>query len=209
MGLNDICDKIYVISLPHRYDRREHAIQQAEKFRFEFEFFDAIDGDEILNFTNLRNGENGLLLTYDKLIQKIDKEGHGSVIILEDDFEFVEDLRDRLEEIDAVPDDWNLIYLGMNRDKLGAGFIKPQVVNDKVIRVFSSFGAHAILLSKAARKNIAEKIKMLDKPLDVMYCDVQQEMNAYGFVKNMCVQFDSHSDIIKFNPGYRAAGIFD
>lgn len=211
MSINSICDKVYVVSLPHRLDRREHAIEQGKKFNFEFEFFDAINGDEIFNFTGLRNGENALLQSYLSLLHKIKEDTSlNEILIMEDDFEFVEDVNARLaNEIGSIPADCDLLYLGMNRSSLGAGFIPPQQINDHVIKIFSSFGAHAIVITRRMIDPIIEKIKMFDKPLDVMYVELQQQYNAYGFAKNLCVQYDSHSDIIKFNPGYRAAGIFD
>lgn len=209
MKISDLSDKIIVMNLDKRTDRLHNCNLQAEKFNFNFVRINSIDGSLINNNTNLRNGELGLLKTYKKVLEYCIDENFQQVLIMEDDFQFDEDVEERLEEIKLIPDNWDVIYLGANHYHLGAGTIKPIKINDKIIRIYSSYGAHSIIIKKSMYQKIYEKILEYKFPIDVIFANMQIEINAYGFIKNICKQYDSYSDILCFNPFYNAKGIFN
>ena len=62
--LNSI-DKVFVVSLPERVDRRELISKELEKYNIPFEFYDAIKHD---------NGARGLLMTMHKLFKECEEK---------------------------------------------------------------------------------------------------------------------------------------
>jgi hypothetical protein len=210
MRISEIVDKVIVMNLERRTDRLKHCKEQAKKFDFNFTRISSIDGLAIKTIpNNIKAGEYGLYLTYMKVLDYAIQKNLNTVLIMEDDFQFEDDLEDRLEEIKHVPNDWDLIYLGANHYYLGAGDIPPQTVNQSVMKLKSSFCAHSIIFT---RSMLIEFKKQLEKTIlvpDMILKNIQPEFNCYGFKNNICKQYDSYSDIINTNPYYNSKGVFD
>ena len=210
MTLNDIAENIFTINLIRRKDRFDHFMEQTNKFDFHAMVTAAVDSKEIVNPTNLRPGEYALLLSYAKIIEWAKLRAWDKIIILEDDVVFEDDLNDRLErEWKLIPDNWDLVYLGENNCSLGAGWLPSTPVNESIRRIYSSFGAHAIVIKSHMYNRILDGIMKFDKPLDVMYCDLQSSSHTYGFNRPLAKQKSFESDIIGFNPMYLEQGVFD
>lgn len=216
--ISELWDYAFVVSLKSRQDRREHAIQNAKEVGFTFEFFDAIDKNQIVNYTELRDGEFALLNSYLGLLTEIENSilKNSRILILEDDFEFTTDykfLNDRKIILTINDLSYPLVYLGGNHRSLGAGKLPPKFIcsseNLELYEIYSSFGAHAIITTPESRSAIKDKILQFDRPLDVMYTDLQKSMGAIGIFPSLCKQYDSVSDIIGYNPQYNKQGVFN
>ncbi len=209
MNLNDICKDIFIINLDRREDRWAHCSQQIDKFGFKAEKIKAVDGSGIFNPTSLSPSNYALLLSHRLAIEMAKERGLREVIILEDDADFVENLNERLKEVEEVPTDWDIIYLGANLWHLGAGKQPPVSVGENIYRVYDAFTTHALYLRDTAFDSVLIEIDKLDRPLDIIYTGLQKQLNAYAFKKNLAAQYDSHSDISGFNTQYKARGLFD
>ena len=209
MILTDICPDIYVINLLRRTDRFEKVQAQSKKFGFPFIITCAVDAREVQNPTKLRDGEHALLLSHARVINWAKSRNLESVIVFEDDFECVENFNERLAEFKEIPADWDVVYLGGNHSHLGAGNVGPTQITENVMRVYSTFTTHAMLINKSMYGVVLDKISQLSAPLDVIYCDIQKKYNCYAFSRNLCKQYDSYSDIIGFDPEYNKKGIYD
>ncbi len=163
---------------------------------------------EVQNPTHLRNGEYALLLSHKKALERAKEDKLKQVVILEDDFCFVDDVNERLAELSNIPDHWDVIYLGANHYHLGAGRIPPTEISPGILRVYSSFTTHAMIVKDTVYDEVLSSIDKLKHPLDIIYCDVQLKYNAFGFAKNLCKQIDGHSDIIGFDPHYNRMGVY-
>ncbi len=129
---------------------------------------------------------------------------------MEDDFAPVPDFNERLSELQDVPEDAELIMLGANLYHCGAGSIPPVEVNDKVLRVFSAFTTHALIVKESIYDVVLAGIDKLNQPLDIVYLtDVQSRGKSYTFKKNLVKQLDGYSDIVQFSVNYNAAGFYD
>ena len=116
-----VFDKIYIINLEHRKDRKDSVIKQLEKEGItNYEFITAINGndDEISNlFKNIRKngskigtpGHLGCLLSHKKVLMKAKEDNINSFMILEDDIILKDGFINRLNSI-LLPD-WECIYL--------------------------------------------------------------------------------------------------
>ncbi len=209
MNLNNICPDIFVINLDRREDRLENCKIQAAQLGFSFERIPAIDGREVFNFTNLRPGENALNLSHLLAIDAAKHRGYKQTIVLEDDAEFVPDFNKKLALFYEVPLDWDLVYFGANLHHLGAGRITEEKVTDSVVKVYSAFTTHAMLIKDTVYDFVINEINNATAPLDIIYGQVQRKFNAYAFTPSLIKQTDGFSDIINFSQDYNSLGVFD
>lgn len=210
MTLNDITDNIFVINLLRRQDRAQHMLEQSGKFGLTLQWVPAVDAREVSNPTHLRDGEWGLLLSHAKVLEYAKSRSLDKIIILEDDCYFHDDFNERLDrEFPQVPEDWEVIMLSGNHYHLGAGTIAPEQVSQNIMRVFASFTTHALIIKNSVFDLILDAVRRAEKPLDVIYRDViQSRGKTYAFCKNLGGQIDGFSDIIQFDAGYNAGGIY-
>lgn len=209
MKIKELADEIIVINLEKRKDRLENCLEQSKKYNFSFTRIEAIDGEEIENSRGLRPGEYALLLSHKKAIEYCVDKNFKKALILEDDFQFYDDTEERLEEFNLIPDDWEVVYLGANHYNLGAGSIPPEKINGGIIRIFTSFTTHALLINQSCFPSISKILENPVEPLDVCYLDIQKNKKCYSFSKSICKQYDSYSDIIYTDPQYNKRGVFD
>ena len=209
MKIKDLADEIIVINLEKRKDRLENCLEQSKKYNFSFTRIEAIAGEDVENSRGLRLGEYALLLSHKKAIEYCSDKNLKKALILEDDFQFYDDTEERLEEFNLIPDDWEVVYLGANHYNLGAGSIPPEKINGGIIRIFTSFTTHALLINQSCFPNILKILENPVEPLDVCYLDIQKNKKCYSFSKSICKQYDSYSDIIYIDPQYNKRGLFD
>lgn len=117
-------DKIFIINLERRSDRKDQMIQMLNKFCLgNYEFVTAIDGQnpEISNeFEKLKNsnetqivssGHYGCLLSHIKALELAQKQNLKSVLILEDDV-FLDSSYYTLINKIKIPQNYDMIYFG-------------------------------------------------------------------------------------------------
>jgi len=113
---NGINPKIYVLNLQRSNDRREFMIDQLNKFKVDFELFQAIDGrllkDEYiqehaivqeLNRINISKGHLACALSHLFIYKRISERNDKHILILEDDIrlsdKFIEIIREAFEHL--------------------------------------------------------------------------------------------------------------
>ena len=117
-------DKIFIINLERRTDRKDQMIKMLNKFCIEnYEFVEALDGKDIEisnEFEKIKNskktkivntGHYGCLLSHIKALELAQKQNLKSVLILEDDVILDEDYY-KLINITKIPNNYDMIYLG-------------------------------------------------------------------------------------------------
>jgi glycosyl transferase family 25 len=142
-------DRIWIINLPHRTDRRREMEQQLERVGLlgdpRVAFFAAFSVSDPGPF--LRAGSNGLFKSHLALLDQA-AAAQESVLILEDDCDF---LVDALETY-RMPDDWDVFYGGYfatNPDNLQESDI---------------IGSHFMAFSKAAVATCADYLHRYTQP---------------------------------------------
>lgn len=209
MNLQEFVKDIFIINLEKRPDRLDSCKKQAEKFGFKFIIIQALDGSLIDNPTNLRAGEYGLNRTYFQAVKLAKDLKLDRVLIFEDDIVFDNDFNERLNELNEIPNDWQLIYCGSNRSSCGAGWLPEENITENIVKVRSVFGCHAIIIKNTIYDVVLDELNKIDVPIDVAMTRIQQKYPCYGFKKNPCKQSDGYSDIIHFNPMYNSLKVFD
>jgi hypothetical protein len=134
-----------VITLPHRNDRQEHFTQLAETAGLEFRWFPGACETPPRDFRGSA-GAWGCAVAHGTLLM----QGHGDLLVLEDDAEIPEDFLVRLDEIlPKLPEHWGLL-------KLGGQHIKPPApVTEGLVQARYMIRTHAYFVRSSYRERVA------------------------------------------------------
>jgi GR25 family glycosyltransferase involved in LPS biosynthesis len=213
--LNEFFDKIYCINLNRRKDRWQNVSKLFKKHNLIVERFPACDGipkdykhAESLDEWNrpkshkgkLNAGEIGCALSHKAIMKIISKKKYKSVLVLEDDVDFVQNLTAEFNKmIQYLPEDWDMLYIGGN-NKIGHPAQKElEIVNKYYARTRLTLTTSSYAVRQTAVKKIRNLLK--DEPfrmaIDTAYTKVQQmpDINAYVMRPSLAWQVASFSDI--------------
>ena len=123
--INKYFDKVFVISLINRPDRRSAVTESLKKKNIEFEFYDAIEfgwANSIVEYskgkgTNIFKvgGEISCLMSHYACIKIAKERGYKNILIFEDDTVLLKNFNLIIQNyLDALPEDWNMLYLSCN-----------------------------------------------------------------------------------------------
>lgn len=207
--------KIFVISLPFRFDRRKEVKDLLEKNNLDFNFYDAyyLSNNNINNlykyFTShsikyISHGALGCAFSHIKLLEQISNYSDNEYfIIFEDDILLKRDFKTKLDFLmENYPTDADIFFLGTrnerNRDyKFRCKFGYNKTYNSRL-------GAYGYMINP---KN-AKKIVQLIKPINLLCGGIdtaigklirQNKIIAYQFEQSI-VLHNSESPSSIFNP---------
>lgn len=188
-------DKIFVINLERRPERRERMQAALKLLNLQYELFSAIDGRQLNesyleehNVTMLpgwrdpwgsrpiTNGEIGCFLSHYFIWEKVVDGEMDSVMVIEDDIRFLSGFRRRfsemLDEVKRLSLDWDLIYLGRKRlVRSGEPFVSG--ASHLVHPAYTYWTVGYMLSLSGAKKLLAQqplgKIMAVDEYLPVMF----------------------------------------
>ena len=187
-------DRILVVNLLRRPERRERMKAALALLNLEYEMLEAVDGRQ-LNDSYLAelgvkmlpgwrdpwgsrpitNGEIGCFLSHYFIWERVLQENLSSVIVLEDDIRFLPQFRKRFYavagEVRQLAADWDLVYLGRKRLVRGEPLLKgarwvvrPAYTYWTVGYMISSRGAGKLIAQDPLKRMMA-----VDEYLPVMF----------------------------------------
>lgn len=106
----------------------------------------AVDGEHLVPRDGLNMNEVGCLLSHIGLWRKA---AEGPMLIMEDDVVFCEDFGQEIRTPRKLPEDWDIIFLGISWPEIG-----PEV--DGFSKVISCYGTFAYIVSAKAAKRLVE-----------------------------------------------------
>lgn len=128
----DYFDRIYIINLPYRTDRKAEMAEQLRKIGLSFDsanvvLFPAVRPEQAMGFPTI--GTRGCFLSHLGVLQDAARAGLSRVLILEDDLNFSADFLQRMPEvINALQSkSWSVFYGGyrlMSSVQLGDGVLQ-------------------------------------------------------------------------------------
>lgn len=220
-------DKVFVINLAHRKDRRQEIIKELKRVGIEnFEFFKAIKPNkEMINIWNpnflnpipkwfellgkdhtaYRIGSLGCMLSHLEIIKKCIENNYENVLILEDDtiFEIKYGMTFKLV-MDTLGNQINnlefgLLYLAGNHR--GATIEKK---TNNINKVVGTLTTGSYIINRRAMKCIVERMPHFPREVDVFYSDyIQKEYPCYCIVPHLTRQGEGYSDIVQQNVSYK------
>ena len=188
MKLNDYFSKIYCINMDKSVDRWKSCVEQFENFGLDVERFSGIEVNHSKN--GLLPGEIGVMKTNYEIIKLSKELGLDNVLILEDDFLFVDDFNDKFDSyINQIPDNWDFLYFGGNHEQ---NLIK---IDENVSKMTYSFALHTHAVKNTMYDKILNTLPNEKKPVDVYYAEMMSYSNAYVFRPHISFQREGFSNI--------------
>ena len=176
MNIGKDFDAYYVISLSKRKDRRKAVKEQCDRLEIDFEFFDAVDGevdefewspnDSIYGWTK---GAAALVHSTINLIEHAKKEGHETILIMEDDLLFTKDAKQYLDLVN-LPDRaaWDMFFFGYLER------MSSFPLDNKVTRLRSAFCCHCYAINERVYDDYLFFLKNVNQPIDWITSDYFQ-----------------------------------
>ena len=157
----------------------------------------------------MRPGELGHLTSFLRIFQDVLKHDYETILVLEDDCEFVGDFKnDFFKSYNELPDDWSLFYLGVNQAhldttpepiKISNNICKLIGVNPKKKKYKKGgiYGTHAMLLKRKAVKKWLLKAHPFNMASDIVMGKLVNEYNqikAYYGCKQLIRETSTMND---------------
>lgn len=147
VAMRDIFDRVVCVNLAHRPDRWESFRQQIDQIDWPFrevERVEAVDGrkETVPGWWRANAGAWGCYRSHLRILKQAIEDGVDSVLIFEDDAVFAPDFAERCREfLDALPPDWDMIYLGGEHSHVRRR--PPTRINAFVMRPYYATRTHA------------------------------------------------------------------
>ncbi len=146
LSLDDLFDKVFIINLARREDRKSIMLKVLKNLKIEnFEFFNAIDGatidteelykQGILLDKDLGRGEIGCFLSHREVWKIAASRHYERILIMEDDIRFNPKYPSISRVMQHVPPNWDIVHFHSNVERPGR--IK---INDFVYRGDHEYG---------------------------------------------------------------------
>jgi collagen beta-1,O-galactosyltransferase len=220
-------DKVILISLERRPERRQRMFACLNELEINFELFNAIDGKQ-LNQSYLDElgihylpgwkdpwgerpmtfGEVGCFLSHYFIWLKMIAEEINTVLILEDDVDFEPNFKQNvlhtLEEVERVNSNWDLVYVGRKPLVPDSEVIIPNTTN-LVIPSYSYWTLGYIISLRGARKLVTarplDNLLPVDEFIPIMF-NRHTETEWVNFFSNRNLEAYSVNPLIIFPTHY-------
>lgn len=188
--MNNYFDKIFCINLDHRPGKWEFMEGQFKKYGLKVERFKAINGNPNNLKVPISNGDVGCTLSHLGVIKKAKEEKLKSILVLEDDAEFIEGFLGKFKEYyKQVPKDWQMLYLG-------GSHLRPIIpVSTNVAKISHTYTTHSYAIKDSVYDMVIKRFPNLQKEVDVYYADIQKIIKAYVIRPHLTWQKEGFSDI--------------
>lgn len=210
-------DRIFIINLKHRTDRRERMLSEMKKQQItNYEFFDAIrpTSEEVNEwnpkfchhvmryidpnkFDNYRIGCLGCLKSHLGVIKLALSRGYSRILILEDDTEFIKPWSN-FHKFCKPLKDYDMLYLTGSHSK------PWQPIFPNIVKVTSTATTGSYCIKERAMRFFVKYIDRYPKEVDMFYQEfMQPRFDCYCTMPHMTKQLDGYSDIQGSNVEYR------
>lgn len=211
--LNNYFEKIYCINLDSRPDRYGESLQEFQKIGIDVQRVSGVLGSDVFKSgLNRSAGAYGVFLTHVKILKEAMRNNYENILILEDDVVFIDGFNEIFNQrITALPDDWDLLYVGGNnifgKDEfiLVDGDVDYEINHDtykqldhRLCKTKWTQCAHALGINGKAYQTLMVGMERFShKPIDRVHRLLQRrnEVNAYVFMPSLALQRSGYSDI--------------
>lgn len=187
MGINNYFDKIYLLNLFRRKDRRKNTIKRLDSKSIEYEVFNGVDGSLMSHIWSKLDNKFfsnpsylGCSISHLSIYKDAIENGYSKILIIEDDNLINKDINDIFESLNIPP--WSdLFYLGyipLNDDctmwDYKFGINQSNFISEKFFKPSNLWGLYAYGISK----------ELMIEMIDVYNESFPMELDRY-FVKEI------------------------
>jgi GR25 family glycosyltransferase involved in LPS biosynthesis len=175
---NNFFDKIYVITCLNFYDRQFHIKNHFAKNLINFEFFVSVDKNVLIDGEKISSTEKSLALSHLNCVMNAKLNGYNSILICEDDVNFLENINERFDEfLKILPNDWNFIQLG--NQFWATDWLIRTFISDNLYEFKWGTGSHCIGINSNIYDSVINDFKNLNNPTDIMYYNLFSKHKCY------------------------------
>jgi len=180
-------DKVYIINLKRRADRKKLIIQELTKVGIKnYEFINAVDGNDSdikekykklkKNKSKIKSaGHLGCLLSHKKVLKKAYSSNLKQILILEDDIFFKsEDFSKDIQNLEMCP--WKILFLG-------APIADKKIFINKWAFCNRFPGTYGYLIKRELIEEVLNYIKNMNNCIDLIFMKTLQKKD-YCFILN-------------------------
>ena len=219
-------DKVYIINLKHRKDRKIKIIKELARMGItNYEFYTAIKpkqkdivnwNPQFLNpipqwFKNTGGDELkykigclGCMTSHIDIIKKSLANNYTNVLILEDDTEFTQQTGAQFQDI--------MNYLTPQLENLSFGLLylagnhrgsKMEKKTDNIVKVEGTYTTGSYIINRSIMEYVVKNVHGYKKEIDVYYAEeIQNKFPCYCIMPHMTKQCSSYSDIVQKQVNY-------
>lgn len=190
----DKFDNIYCLNLKERVDRWEQCLQFFEKY--DIKNYEHFLGHKVKaeGVSYKREGQLGCAFSFCEIFKDAKKEKYNSILILEDDFDFLFEKEVLFEKLnlclEELPKDWDMFYLGAS--VMNEIHETPlENYSNNLLRLLSGYTLHSVAISKQGIEKITSKenwdadILYKYEAIDVFFAQTFQIKNKCFLPKEM------------------------
>ena len=210
-------DRIFIINLEHRKDRKQQITHELEKQKIDnYEFFKAIrpspkeisewDPEYCFHvlkdvhprrFNKYQMGCLGCLKSHVEVCKLALSRNYKNILVLEDDTQFIDDFN-KLYTYSSDIDNIDMLYLA------GSHLGTQQSITNNIKKVVGTHTTGSYCINEKAMKYLVENIQHYKKEIDVYYAkEIQPKFNCYCVFPHITKQRDGFSDIQQTNVNYK------
>ena len=214
-GRLQLADDVVVISLPERADRRKRMSEALDSWRVKFRFVDGVrltdeevDPNEVADVEldewkryvseqKFLRGTAGCRRAHLRCFEEAYRSGVNSLLLIEDDMQFVDGWLDRyIAALAELPEGWLQLYLS------GSDFLPSVPVSTNLHRLAGAYQTTAILYSEAGIEAALNALRVSRCEIDVwMARHLHPFGNSYAIRPDITYQDGGVSDILSFDRG--------
>ena len=206
-------DKVFIINLKQRTDRKEHMLNQlSQQNIINYEFFDAIKPtlEEVNKWNpkfcynihtarpnNYKIGCLGCLKSHLNIMKLALSRNYKRILVLEDDTIFKQSFETIFAYSSQIHNEFDMLYLA------GSHLGQYTQQTNNIIKVIGTHTTGSYLITAKAMKYIVENINSYPREIDVFYAyDIQNNFNCCCTIPHITRQMDGYSDIQTANVNY-------
>jgi glycosyl transferase, family 25 len=208
-----IIDRIFIINLKERIDRKNHMVKELNKQNMDnYEFFEAIKPTEkeVLEWNkvycnhvskiNYKIGCLGCLKSHIAIIKLALERGYENILILEDDTVFsqpFDTIYEVANELEFIGETYDMLYLA------GSHLGSKRMVTDNVMKIVGTYTTGSYLINKKTMNYVINNINHYSREIDVFYAEeIQTRFDCYCANPRITKQMSGYSDIQQKNVKY-------
>ena len=193
--INQVFDKVFLINLDRRTDRLAKCDDWFMKNGVEYERLSACDGNAMQNGYDRKSSELGCKLSHVKALTIAEAQGYNRILILEDDFDPVDNFMEKFELAWPHVPEWTQLYFGGNHQ------FRLSKVNDFVSSTRGTATTHAYAIDRSIFHEVLNGAKS-SEPIDTVYRVLHLHIKVYAFTPSLINQSAGFSDIINQDVNY-------
>ena len=204
-------DKIFIINLEYRTDRKELMIKELKKYNISnYEFFKAVrpSMQDIMEWNNnycehvkkyfpnsdkflyYQIGQLGCLKSHVEVCKLAIERNYKNILILEDDTEFIHNLDILYKFSSQINNNYDMLYL------CGSHNGPRERITENIVKIKGTNTTGSYLITQNAMKYLLENIISYSKEIDVFYAqEIQTKFNCFCTLPHISKQRDGYSDI--------------